>query len=179
MWRGLVVMPMLAYSFHHTCPIWLPPILIIAAAIILGPQVTRLIVEPAGSIFMPDESFDKPQPIYSIPDRKRAVGLYEEAMEEYRKIADNHPEELKPHISMIQIAAIDMKNIPLATEIYRKSMASLRNDKKKDDLTAVFRHLHMKLKGTAEHFSLPPPESIRSGAEKLKRPISGFQHPED
>ena len=73
------------------------PILLIAGAIIVAGPFARLIAEPAGCLFYPGEHASRPAPMYSIPESKRASGLYEEAISGFEQIAQDYPKEKKPN----------------------------------------------------------------------------------
>jgi hypothetical protein len=64
------------------------PLFVVAGAIIVASPLARFIAEPAGGLFYPIQRSSKPAPMYSIPQSKRAKGLYEEAKEGCEKIAE-------------------------------------------------------------------------------------------
>lgn len=175
LWRLAIVVPMLAYSFHETCPIFLPIVLIFASAFILGPQVTRLLVEPAGSLFMPDEKAAGPSPLYGIPERQKAKGKYEEAMAEYQKLVEQFPGEVKAYVEMINIAAFNFKNMEQAYGIYQRALATVEDEDKKKALSTFFRHLRGKFKDGTQKFPAPSEGTRPPSARPLKLPNDGFR----
>lgn len=172
-WRAVVVTPMIMYCFHKSCPIIVPPVLIVITAVILAPPITRLFSEPAGSLFMPDEHFDRKQPMYSIPESKKVKGFYEEAIAGYQKIADEYPDESKPYIEIISILAFSLNDMNRATDVYKKGLAKLTSSKQRQALSTFFRHLKNKVKGvTAE---MRGPALLTKDGRRIKRAIEPFK----
>ena len=64
----------------------------LVAAIFLAGPLAQLLAEPVGELLWPKRYYDKPQPLYGIPQAKRRKGLPEEAIAEYEKIAAAHPD---------------------------------------------------------------------------------------
>jgi tetratricopeptide (TPR) repeat protein len=106
---------------------------LIAAIFVAGP-IARLLAEPMGSLFWPRRYYDKPQPIYGIPQSKRARGLPEEALAEYEKLAEAFPKEVRPYLEMIDIAIVDLKDPDQALAIYQRGIALLKNPEDQDML---------------------------------------------
>ena len=110
----------------------------ITAAVILAFPVAGLLAEPTGNLFYAGERFDRPQPIYSIPQSKRTQGFYELAMTAYQKIADEYPEEVKPYVEMIDIATRDLNDPTRALAVYETGMSRLKKDKDRAVLTQMY-----------------------------------------
>ncbi len=94
---------------------------------ILGPPIARLISQPVGGLFHPDNATGIPPPQYSMAKAKRSKGLFEEAFDEYRKISDQYPEEIKPYLEMIDIAILHLKDRKRAERIYEKALVNLKD----------------------------------------------------
>lgn len=118
---------------------------IIAGATIVAFPLVRLIAEPSGSLFWPSEHFDRPQPMYSIPQSKRAKGLYEEALAGFEKIAEDYPEELQPYVEMIDIAIVNLMDPDRANRIYQKGLSTLKREEAKEALTRMFNAIRTRL----------------------------------
>ena len=65
---------------------------LVAAIFVAGP-IAQWLAEPMGSLFWPRKYYAKPQPMYGIPQSRRAKGQLEEALAEYEKIAAAHPDK--------------------------------------------------------------------------------------
>ncbi len=117
----------------------LSPFLILLFVLIIAKPVVALVGLPAGSLFYPNDHFDRPQPIYGIPDARRKEHRFEEALEGYRKITGNHPQELKAWIRMIEVAACDLKDGPRASAIHEAGLITLQSPKDRDHLTSIYK----------------------------------------
>lgn len=96
--------------------------------IVLAPAITAIFAQPFSSLFYPSDRFDGPQPMYSVPQSRRAVGAYEEAMSGYEKIAEKYPDEVKPYIEMMNIAILDLRDVERAKLILDRGQALFRDE---------------------------------------------------
>jgi hypothetical protein len=110
---------------------------LVAAIFVAGP-IARLLAEPMGGLLWPKRYYDKPQPIYGIPQSKRAKGLPEEALAEYEKIAAANPGEVRPYVEMIDIAIVDFKDAERANALYQRGLACLPKPEDKDALARAY-----------------------------------------
>lgn len=108
--------------------------------------IARLIAEPAGNLFYPDARFDRPQPMYGIPESQRKKGIYEEAMAGFEKIAAEYPDEIRPYIEMIDIAIVELKDTERANAIYCRGIAVLKRGEDKEVLARMYRAIRSRLK---------------------------------
>jgi len=108
------------------------------AAIILAPLVAGLLSAPFGNLFWPRRTYDRPQPIYSIPRARRLKGLPEEALLDYEQIAAEHPSEVLPWIEMIDIAISDLHDFDRANQLYRRGIAALHDPDGRDQLAQAY-----------------------------------------
>jgi len=100
---------------------------LVAAAVILAPPLARLAAEPWGSLFWPGKRLDRSPPVYSIPQSMRAKGMYEEAIRGFEKISEEHPDEVKPYVEMIDIAIVNLRDAGRARQIYRRGISRLKS----------------------------------------------------
>ena len=84
-------------------------VIFVVAAIIMGMPLAGVVAEFVSNIFYPSEHYKKPQPVYGIPEAKRAKGLYQEAFDGFQKLSEEHPQVLKAYVEMIDIALVDME----------------------------------------------------------------------
>jgi hypothetical protein len=53
-------------------------------------------------------------------------GLYREAIQEYLRISEKHPEEIEPYVEMIKISVHYLKDFDLATAIWNKGLNAFK-----------------------------------------------------
>lgn len=110
---------------------------LIAAIFVAGP-IARLLAEPVGGLLWPKKFYDKPRPMYGIPQSRRAKGLPEEAIAEYAQIAAEFPDEILPHIEMIDIALTELHDPARAEAIFQHGHAALKKPGDKELLEQVY-----------------------------------------
>ena len=110
----------------------------LVAAVLLAGPVARLLAEPLGGLIWPRHYYDKPQPMYGIPESRRRQGQFEEALAEYGKIAAAHPGEVRPWLEMIDIALTDLRDPERANALFQRGLAVLADPDAKDHLARVF-----------------------------------------
>lgn len=83
-------------------------------------------------------SFHKAPPAYSLPESLEAEGQYDQAIQAYTKIADEHPEEILPHFRTMKICITRLQNPQAAADTYAKAMAAIKgaHNRRKFDLMA-------------------------------------------
>jgi len=112
---------------------------IIVISILLGPPTARYLGQRAGRLYFPDEKFSEPQPMYGIPESKRAAGLHEEAIAGYEEIAQDYPSELRPYIEMIDISLTELRDSNRADEIYQHGISLLEREDDRKHLANAYR----------------------------------------
>ena len=110
----------------------------LVAAVLLAGPVARLLAEPLGDLYWPRRYFDRPQPMYGIPESRRRKGQFEEALAEYEKIAAANPGEVRPWLDMIDIAITDLRDPERANVFFQHGLAALPDPDAKDHLARVF-----------------------------------------
>ena len=110
----------------------------LVAALFLAGPIARIVAEPLGSLLWPKRYYDKPQPMYGIPESRRIRGLPEEALAEYEKIAAAHPGEVRPWLDMIDIALTDLHDPERANALFQRGLAALSAPDAKDHLARVY-----------------------------------------
>jgi len=96
------------------------------AAVLLAGPVAGLLASGTGSLFFPDRRFDRPQPLYSIPESRRKEGLVQEAWDGFEHLAETYPQELRPYVELMDIAAVDLHDAARLETVYRQGMETLR-----------------------------------------------------
>lgn len=137
---------------------------LVSAIFISGP-VARWLAEPAGSLFWPRRYYDRPQPMYGIPQSRRAKGHLEEALAEYENIAAAHPGEVRPWMEMVAIAIEDMKNPERARTILERGVTALKNPDDRDLLAKTYAEIRTRLEVRPPHLLRPiqPPTGLPRG----------------
>ena len=115
--------------------------MILPIAFLVARPIAQLISLPAGSLFFPNQHFDKPQPVYGIPQSRRKEGRYEEALEGFRKIVDEHPEESSAWVQMVEVALIDLKDKARAEQLYAEGMTRLQKEENRNHLRTMYEAL--------------------------------------
>lgn len=64
-------------------------------------------------------------PDYQAPRALEARGRWEEALQAYGKIAEEYPDELKPHAEMMRVALLGLRDRNRFRRIYRRGLDSL------------------------------------------------------
>jgi hypothetical protein len=144
-WRALIASPLFYVCFSGRAGALSPLFGVAGAIIVFSSLLARLIAEPSGRLFWPGEHFDRPQPVYGIPQSKRKKGLYEEAMAGFEKIAKDYPEEVQPYIEMIDIAILDLKDPERANRIYQNGIGILAKEKDKETLAIMYSAIRSRL----------------------------------
>lgn len=109
-----------------------------AGAVVLARPISAILAEPWGRLYYSQAKFDRPQPIYSIPETHRARGRYKEAIAGLEAIAQEHPDEVRPHLMMIDIAVKNLKSAALARSYYKRGLAALTKPESKAELERKF-----------------------------------------
>lgn len=105
---------------------------------ILAPALGELVAEPLRSMFYPGTRASGPGPVYSIPQSKRANGLYEEAMSGFEEIAHEFPGDVKPYVEMIDMAVVNLHDGERARMIFYKGLTELENEEDKAVLKQMY-----------------------------------------
>lgn len=118
---------------------------IVAAAIIIAPSIAGLFAEPSGSLYYPEGTSERPQPMYSIGESKRKKGLSREAFDHFAKIAEKYPHELRPYVEMMDIAIVDLQDGALAEHVFHQGMSALVTEKDRQGLGTMYRAISSRL----------------------------------
>ena len=100
--------------------------------------MAELFAEPTGNLFWPSAQYDRPQPAYSIPQSKRARGLYEETIAGFEKIAEEYPGEIQPYVEMIEIAIVNLHDPERAKAIFHRGIDVLKKDEDRETLARMY-----------------------------------------
>lgn len=115
------------------------PFLALIGVIQIAPFIAEWFGNMAGGILYRRQE-GKPQPIYGIPERLAGLGRFEEAEQEYEKIMEEFPDEVKPHTALIEIALKRLRNVEAAEALYQRGMQTLKSEKRRAELTVAYRN---------------------------------------
>lgn len=97
-------------------------------------------------------------------------GKYAEAEAEYEKIIQEFPNEIKPHVDMINIAIRWMEDGQLAEELYQRGMTLLQDPTDRDTFTQMYTAIRTRLKSQDEKNGRTIPfENVKEIRERLAR----------
>jgi hypothetical protein len=99
---------------------------LIMVAIALARPVADWIGEVAASLFFSRRRFDYPQPAYSVPEGCAIRGQVEEALQLYRKIATDYPEELRPWAESLELIWNLLGDAERTRLLYEEGQRALR-----------------------------------------------------
>jgi tetratricopeptide (TPR) repeat protein len=125
---------------------------------------------------------DTPTPMYSIPQARRASGLYDEAMEAYEAILQEFPEERRAYVEMIDICIVNLKDPEWAMRVYQRGMEALKSEPDKNALEtmygAILTRLHEEMTEADRHkpvLKMPEHTGIieEKPAKKVVRQLGG------
>jgi hypothetical protein len=115
--------------------------LLLVAAILLAKPLAGLIGEWLSEVFMPGERFDKAPPMYSIPEGRMAAGDCAAALEAYAQLAAQHPEEIAPHLRMMEIWLGTYGDAQAARTVRDNALLSIKGKKNLEKFAAAARLL--------------------------------------
>jgi tetratricopeptide (TPR) repeat protein len=72
--------------------------------LLFGHSFLNRIADPFVRLYLPGDENFRIAPEYSIPEARVNAGKYAQAIEEYRKVIVEHPEDIYPHLRIADIA---------------------------------------------------------------------------
>ncbi|MGA1128524.1 MAG: hypothetical protein ACO3XN_00470 [Chthoniobacterales bacterium] len=110
---------------------------LVVAAILLAKPLAGFIGAWLGTLFMPGERFDKPPPMYSIPEGRLTAEDYPGALEAFAELAAGHPEEITPHLRMMEIWLRFYRDPDSARTIRDNALLSIKGKKNRANFAAA------------------------------------------
>jgi hypothetical protein len=104
---------------------------LIVGAILLARPLAGLLGDWMSGLFMPGERHSRPQPMYSIPEGRMSAEDYPGALEAYAELAAQHPEEIAPHLRMMEIWLRVYKDPASARTIRDNALLTIKGKKNK------------------------------------------------
>jgi len=114
-------------------------------ACLIAPDIAALASRAFMSSLFPHRKGEL-RPIYGIAESLAARGKYAEAEEEYEKIIQQFPKEVKPHIDMLNIAVMRLNDGLLAEQLYQRGMNLLKDPVSQNTLTEAYNSIRTRLK---------------------------------
>lgn len=144
-WRLLFALPFFVIGVKGWVS-FMSPFSILIGAVILGFPLAGLASEWFGEMLLSrDHDEPAPTPMYSIPQARKASGLYEEAMNGFEEIAREFPSERQPYVEMIDIAIVHLKDPARASRIFADGMAALKTEHDKEALAVMYHAIRSRL----------------------------------
>ena len=110
---------------------------LIVGAILLAKPIAGWVGDLLANLFMPGERHSRPQPMYSIPEGRMAREDYAGALEAYTELASQHPEEIAPHLRMMEIWLRVYKDQDAARTIRDNALVTIKGRKNKEKFAAA------------------------------------------
>ena len=110
---------------------------LIVGAILLAKPIAGWVGDLLANLFMPGERHSRPQPMYSIPEGRMAREDYAGALEAYAELASQHPEEIAPHLRMMEIWLRVYKDQDAARTIRDNALVTIKGRKNKEKFAAA------------------------------------------
>jgi tetratricopeptide (TPR) repeat protein len=116
--RILIALGIGAYLLRFAgASLLLVPVAIIYGAILFllfGISLIRKAGDSASQLFVPDDSHFRILPEYSVAEARAKMGEYQEAVDEYRKVIAQYPEDVYPHLRIAELALAHLHDPKLA-----------------------------------------------------------------
>ncbi|MBU4365497.1 MAG: tetratricopeptide repeat protein [Kiritimatiellae bacterium] len=153
--RWGVGVPLVLFSYPWLG--WFGPFLVVLGSILIARDIAGYFATKfAGNIIWTHHD-GKPKPIYGIPRSLAAKGRYAEAEKEYENIIQEFPNEVKPHIEMINIAIVRLNDAELAEQLYQRGMGLLQDPDDREMLTRMYAAIRTRLKRRDKYNRKPVP----------------------
>jgi hypothetical protein len=107
---------------------------LIVVSIILSIPFSDSIGNWFSGLLFPTTEFERPQPIYSFPEAQAIRGNFAGAMALYEGMVREYPEEVRPHLEMMELAWGPLKDGNRAGEIYEKARKIFRSKTQRAEL---------------------------------------------
>ncbi len=143
--RFLISLPLLVIStvmFMRGKPLSLIAVFpLVPVAYLLGPPLTALVVDPAGSIFFPESGTREINLMFSMPEARIMEGKYEEALELLKEMIPRDPQRLEIYMRIMGLAVNRMKQPDVARETFHAGVKNLNDLRKRRVLAREYRRL--------------------------------------
>jgi tetratricopeptide (TPR) repeat protein len=81
--------------------------------VLFGIPFIRRVGETAAGLYTGDDTQSLIMPEYGVAEARIGVGKYEEAVDEYRKVIANYPEDIYPHLRIAELAVKHLNDLKL------------------------------------------------------------------
>ncbi len=111
--------------------------LTLLGCILVAPDIAGWLSKDIGGLLW-SRRRPTPTPLYGIPESLVARERYEEAERAYEEIIREFPDEVKPHVDLINIAVTRLHDLELAKKLYTRGLATLKDQESKNVLTRMY-----------------------------------------
>jgi hypothetical protein len=110
---------------------------LIVAAIFMAKPLAGVFGDWVSGLFMPGDRHSRPQPMYSIPESRMAAEDYSGALDAYATLAAEYPEEIAPHLRMMEIWLRIYHDADSARTIRDNALFSIKGKRNKERFGAA------------------------------------------
>jgi len=110
---------------------------LIVAAIFMAKPLAGMVGDWVSGLFLPGDRHSRPQPMYSIPEGRMAAEDYAGALEAYAALAAEHPEEIAPHLRMMEIWLRVYRDADAARTIRDNALLSIKGKRNQEKFRAA------------------------------------------
>ncbi len=104
--------------------------------IIIAPSIAKFLANPVSRIFYPEGKPMEAKPIYSAARSRALAGDYDGAIDEYRRVSEEFPDELHPHLEIIGILVVNLEDAARGAKHLNRALPNLSpQDRAKLSLT--------------------------------------------
>ncbi|MFC1735370.1 tetratricopeptide repeat protein [Candidatus Hydrogenedentota bacterium] len=116
------------------------------ASCIIAPSIAGIFAEfTARDLFLNSSQTVKPPQGSNVAQAKRCQGLFEEAITEYRKMAELYPQEMWPYAEMVDIATRELKDYERGIRMCDEGLEILESQEHKRGLSLLRRSVERSL----------------------------------
>jgi hypothetical protein len=106
-------------------------------AILLGPDIAAFLSHAFDHILWSHRGSGR-RPAYGVPLSLVQRGRFDEAIAAYEAIIDEYPDEIRPHMGLIDVAVVRLNDRALATKFYERSLLQLKNASDREKLKDIY-----------------------------------------
>jgi tetratricopeptide (TPR) repeat protein len=101
--------------------------------LLFGFPLLQRVGDTASRLFVPDDAHFRIMPEYSVAEARVKEGKYQEAVDEYRKVIAEYPDDVYPHVRIADLAVTHLKDTKLAELELLSAVAKAQGE----DTTAI------------------------------------------
>lgn len=135
----LFVCALVCFWFVPVAGFGLAIICLIPVALLMAPMLATIGANLLSSQFVPSDV--EATPATSIPEARRKEGAYQEAYDGYAELALEFPEDSNLVATLLEIAIVDLNDLPLAQQALDAGLANMPADEDRKNLRDLYYRL--------------------------------------